>query len=258
MTPTSLSAAFDALSTGSEYAQGVFDVLALLGLVRIEDGRAVPVDPVAAMVLDSLQAHLADGVAIGLRWGDLNGDGLRGVDILRAVEASRLARVSQPTPARIVQAAQAVIKSRQQRGGVSEDFYLMQYDLHARRFQPIGGKRDPDDDDMMATLRREIGEELGLGYSPGPDQCTLMPLGDGWVERALSATYGILTHYTFSFYQVSSIRFPIVIDSLTRWLTRAEVLAGCTVDGRPITPIYQQALGWEMLDALPPGWGLGA
>lgn len=263
MTPSTdgrLDAVLDTLSAGSEYAQGVLDVLALLGLVDLKDGRAAPADAVAAMMVSSLRAHLADSVSVGLSWGDLDGGGLRGVDILRAIEASRVARVSQPSPARIVQAAQAVIKSRREQGSVSQDIYLMQYDLHAGRYQSIGGKRDPDDGDMMDTLRREIGEELGLGHPPGPDECTLALLGDGWVEQALSATYGVFTQYTFTFYQVIDIRFPIAIDDVTRWLTRAEILAGHAADGRLITPIYQQALGWEMLDALEPvvgGWGWG-
>jgi 8-oxo-dGTP pyrophosphatase MutT (NUDIX family) len=128
----------------------------------------------------------------------------------------------------------------------------MQYDPHADRFQPVGGKQDPGESDMMDTLRREMAEELGLGHSPGPEECTLTLLGDGWVEKTLSATYGILTHYTFSFYQVTAIRFPIVIDQDTRWLTRSEIISGRTHDGRPVTTIYQQALGWELLDALEP------
>ncbi len=248
-----LAAVLEALSVGSDYAQGVLDMLALMGLIRWEDGRAVPTDHVAAMVLASLQAHLTDGLSVGLSWGDLDANGVRGVDILRLIEASRAARVPQPTPARIVEAAQAVIKSRrEQSSGTREDLYLMQFDLHAGRYQPIGGKREPGDTDMMSTLRREIGEELELGYLPEPGDCRLTLLSDEWVERTLSATYGILTEYTFSFYQVSEILFPITTDNETRWLMRTEILAGQACDGRPITSIYQQALGWEMLDALEP------
>jgi hypothetical protein len=247
-----LSAVLANLSCHSDYAQGALDLLVLLGLVHIEDGRAVSVDAVTAMMIDSLKAHLADGVTVGVCWSDLDGGSPRGVDVLRAAEALRLARVSHPTPARVVQAAQAVIKMRRGQGEDTEDVYLMQYDTHARRFQAIGGKHEPCDVDMEATLRREMAEELVLPAPPGVDQCMLWPLGAGWVETALSATYGILTHYTFTFYQVSDIHFPIIVDNITRWLTRAEIAAGCAADGRPISPIYQQALGWELLDALTP------
>ncbi|MBN1428067.1 MAG: NUDIX domain-containing protein [Anaerolineae bacterium] len=245
----SLAAALSKLSAASEYDRGVLDVLTLLGLVQIKNRQAVPADAVAGMILDSLRTHLIDGVAVGLHWSDLDGEGVRGVDILRAIEASRMARVPQPTPARIVQAVQAVIKTRRVQRSSFRDLYLMQYDSHADRYQPIGGKREPDDGNVEETLRREMVEELRLGDVP---KCTLTSLGAGWKETTLSATYGILTQYTFSFYRVSDIDFSIEVDNITRWLTRAEILAERADDGRPISPIYQQALGWELLDALAP------
>jgi 8-oxo-dGTP pyrophosphatase MutT (NUDIX family) len=245
-----LDVALGKLSVDTEYAHGVFDMLEVLGLVRIDEGQAVPTGRVAAMMLDSLRAHLIDGVVAGLRWSDLAAEGVRGVDILRAIEASRLARVSRPTPARVVRAAQAVIKSRREQNGVAEDIYLLQYDAHAGRYQAIGGKHEPGDRDMIDTLHREMMEELEL---EDPPRCTLEILGEGWEETTLSATYGILTQYTFSFYQVRDIDFPIEINSITRWLTRAEIMAERAGDDLPISSIYQQALGWEMLDALSPG-----
>ena len=237
------------LSAGSEYDRGVLDVLSLLGLACLDNGQAAPAGSVAAMVIDSLHAHLTDGVIVDLRWSTLDAEGVRGVDILRAMEISRLARVPRPTPARFVRAAQSVIKNYRGCNGIAEDLYLMQYDAHAGRYQPVGGKYEPNDGDMMTTLRREMIEELEL---PGTPECTLTLLGDGWEETTLSATYGVLTQYTFSFYQVSDIDFQIEVDSITRWLTRSEILAGCASDGRPISPIYQHALGWELLDSLPP------
>jgi 8-oxo-dGTP pyrophosphatase MutT (NUDIX family) len=237
------------LSADGDYGRGALETLALLGLVTVEDGRAIPADEVAEMVLDSLRAHLADGVAAGLRWGDLDALPPRGVDLLRAIEQARVARVQQPTPGRVVQAAQAVIKARR----AGEDLYLMQYDLHAGRYQPIGGKREPAEVDLAETLRREIAEELGLPELPGPDQVRLSPVGAGWVETTLSATYGILTQYTFSFFQCSDIRFPLRLDRDTRWLSRAEIAAARAEDGRDISPIYQQALGFDLLDGLPTG-----
>src|SRR5574341_1546684 len=140
-----LSSSLPTLDPSSDYSRGVLDMLALLGLIRLEeDGRAVPADKVAAMVLDSLRAHLADGVSVGVRWDDLDAPAPRGVDILRAVEAARLGAVSEATPGRIAQAVIVIIKSLDGRG---VDRYLMQYDPHAGRFQPIGGKMEPGEDD---------------------------------------------------------------------------------------------------------------
>lgn len=233
------------LHARSDYGRGVLDLLRLLGLVS---GRDAPADEVAAMVIGSLRAHLLDGVVVGLRWGDLDAEGLRGVDILRAMEAARAAAVTSPTPARTVRVAQAVIKAR--RG--SEDFYLMQYDAHAERYQPIGGKQEVSDADSAAALRRELMEELGLDAPPGPDRCTLTLIRADWQKTALSATYGVLTRYTMDFYAVSAIRFPLSLREGTRWLSRAEIVARRAADGRAITPIYEEALGLATLDGLPP------
>jgi 8-oxo-dGTP pyrophosphatase MutT (NUDIX family) len=128
----------------------------------------------------------------------------------------------------------------------------MQYDRHAGRYQPVGGKREPFETDLAVTLRREMAEELGLDAPPGPELVSLTLVGEGWVETTLSATYGILTRYTFSFFRASDIRFRLPVDADTRWLTRAEIAAGRAADGRDVSPIYQQALGLDLLDGLPP------
>jgi hypothetical protein len=243
---TDLSAVLRALAADEPYSRGALDVLALLGLVTISGDTATPADNVAAMAIDALRAHLADAVPAGISWGDLEGPPPRGVDILRAIEAARLARVPNPTPARVVEAAQSIIKTRID----GEDAYLMQFDTHADRYQPIGGKREPDETSLEQTLRREIAEELGLPAAPGPDLLTLTPLGHGWNELTLSATYGILTQYSFGFFHAAKLGFDLKIDQDTRWLTRGEVVAGVARDGRKISTICQQGLGLDVLDGL--------
>jgi 8-oxo-dGTP pyrophosphatase MutT (NUDIX family) len=235
------------LAANDEYASGALDVLALLGLVTLDAGRGEPTSRVAGMALDVLRAHLADSVDAGLRWDDLEAPSPRGVEILRALEAARVDRVAQPTPARVVEAAQSIIKTR--RG--AEDLYLMQFDRHANRYQPIGGKREPGEADLTVTLRREMAEELGLADSPGPVLVTLTPVGSSWAETTLSATYGILTQYTFGFFHAADIAFPLSIDDDTHWLTRAEIAGGRAGNGRDISTIYQQGLGLDLLDGLP-------
>jgi len=234
------------LKPDTEYARGALDLLALMGLVT--PGAAFsPSGKVAQMALDALQAHVADGVAVGIAWEDLDGPDLRGVDIIRAIETARAARITGPTPARVVQVAQAIFKSRH----ATEDYYLMQYDQHAQRYQPVGGKREPGEDDMAMTLRRELAEELGLAAPPSEEECRLELIGDGWTQTAISATYGVLTRYTFVVYRVADVRFEIKVDTETRWLSRGEILAGRAADSRPISPIYQQAVGMKALDGLP-------
>lgn len=244
---TDLKAVLAGLSPDDAYARGALDVLALLGLVTVGDGPARPAGEVSAMALDVLRAHLADGLAAGFAWDDLDAPPPRGVDILRALEEARLKKLAHPTPARVVAAAQSIFKTR--RGAA--DLYLMQFDRHGGRYQPVGGKRDPGETDLAAALRREIYEELGLASIPGPDRLRLTPVGQGWHELTLSATYGVLTDYTFAFFLAEDVGFPIPSDEQTRWLTRAEIAAGRAADGRPVSDIYQRGLGLGALDDLP-------
>jgi 8-oxo-dGTP pyrophosphatase MutT (NUDIX family) len=241
-----LADALAALSAESDYAQGALDVLHLLGLVEDRGGSLEPAGEVSALVLNSLRAHLRDGVRFGFDWDDLDAEGVRGVDVLRAVEAARARAVPDPTPGRVVTVVQSIIKTRS--GG--EDRYLMQYDRHARRFQPLGGKLERNEYDLGRALRRELAEELALDAPPGPDLCKLVLLDEGWQTVAPSATYGVLTHYTFAFFHVVNVRFPIRIDGDTCWLTRDDIVQGRTGDGRAISPIYLEALGQARLDGL--------
>ena len=242
--------ALHTLTPDGDYARGVLDVLALLGLVQpAADGPAAPTGEVAAMLLGSLRAHLADGVPVGFAWDDLDAEGVRGADVLRAIEAARLAAVGESaSPGRVVSVVQAVIKAEQ--GGAAR--YLFQYDAHARRYQPIGGKQDPGDASPEAALRREIAEELELPAAPTEAEAPLRRLGEVWRTRELSATYGVLTAYEMRVYAVEAAGFPIRADADTRWLTRAEIAAEVAADGRAVSPVYQQALGGlAALDALP-------
>jgi 8-oxo-dGTP pyrophosphatase MutT (NUDIX family) len=235
------------LRADSGEARGALAVLELLGLIRLNGEQAAPTGEVAGFVLDSLRAHLADGVTAGLDWEQLDGDGLRGVDLIRVLEESRVDRVETPTPARVVQVVQGVIKVHTAGG----DRYLMQYDAPAGRYQWIGGKQDPGDASPEAALRREIYEELALDAPPGPDACTLTRLESGWPTLNLSATYGILTGYAFTTFNVEVVRFRIPTDADTRWLSLEEIAAGRADDGRSVQGLG--ALSIDRLAALPPG-----
>jgi 8-oxo-dGTP pyrophosphatase MutT (NUDIX family) len=229
------------------YERGVLDVLRLLGLVEQQGEEIVATGEVAHMLLRSLWAHLHDGVRVGFDWERLEGDSMvRGVDLIRAIEAVRVTAVPKPTPARSVRVAQAIIKTV--RGGTL--LYLMQYDEHAGQFQMLGGKAKPGEHDLTETLRRELAEELGLPTTPGEADCILMLLETDWEIVSLSPTYGLLTRYAFSFYHVGRVRFSVCTDQDTCWLSGDEIMACRAADGRPISALYHDALG-ARLAALP-------
>lgn len=246
MPPSSflLSTVLRELDETTLYQRGVMDVLRLMGLITVENGKGTPTGEVAQMVLNLLAEHADASGALNFDWNDLDGEGLRGADILRALEAAR----GSTTPTRSVCVAQSVIKGV--RGNV--EYYLMQFDAHAGQYQPIGGKVDDSDADSAAALLREIGEELGFD-APPTGQCKLNLLSKDWTSEKISPTYGVMTSYTFDFYHVTEIEFPIKQTGYTRWLRRGEIERGRADDSRPVSTVYLEALGIEALDGLAAG-----
>lgn len=226
------------------YERGVLDVLRVLGLVTVENGQATPTGDVARLIISRL-AQAADGDPIAFDWNDLDRSDLRGVDILRAWEAGHVESAAR----RSVCVAQAVIKARRS----NVDYYLMQFDAHARHYQPIGGKVDNTDADSAAALRREIMEELELAAPLSDHDCQLTLLKSGWHTSKISPTFGVMTDYTFDFYHVTAIRFPITQTGYTRWLRRGEIERARADDSRPVSAIFLEALGMDVLDSLDAG-----
>lgn len=247
MTPSNflLSTVLRELEDTMPYQQGVLDVLRLLGLIRLENGKGEATGEVAQMVLALLASQADSGGVIGFDWNDLDRTGLRGVDVLRTLQAAQGSIV----PTRSVCVAQAVIKAV--RGNV--EYYLMQFDAHAGQYQPIGGKVDSTDKDSAGALCREIGEEMELGALPVEEFCKLNLLISDWTAAKISPTYGVMTEYTFDFYHVTDIKFPIQQNGYTRWLRRGEIERGRADDSRPVSTVYLEALGMEQLDALEAG-----
>lgn len=249
LTNAELTAALRLLSGGTDYQRGVLDVLRLLGLLAAEENA--PSGDIARQVLAYLAAHAEQGTPLSFDWNSLEGGAL-GVDVLRAIEQAWAAQTGAPLPGgvagREVQVVQSVIKAR--RNGF--EYYLMQYDADARQYQPIGGKVEPSDADAAAAMRREIAEELLLEVPIEHDDCVLTVLRSGWEAVKVSPTYGVLTRYDFSFYHVGEIRFPVNQTAFTRWLRRAEIERGRGDDSRPVSLIYAEALGMDVLDGLEP------
>ncbi len=231
-------------SLQTPYQQGMRDAFKLLGLLNDAN---TPTGEVSALLFDVLRAHAQDGATVQFDWNTLDLGNLRGVDLIMVIEKARLIVVPNPTPARVVSVVEAIIKRKH--NGI--DHYYMQYDVHAQRYQPIGGKRNLEDANDETALRREMFEELELSHIPSKSEVALRKVASQWQQQALSATYGVLTRYTFSFFFVETLKVDLLDNAGNQWLSQSEISRGTADDGRAISPIYSDALGWEHLNFLP-------
>jgi hypothetical protein len=222
----------------AEYSQGVYDVLAALGVLT--GSSKVPVSPMAYYFVQSLMHTIAEGTFTSESWQRLAGDvcGGIGARLVDLMEANRLACSPEPTPLRVIGVVTAVIKARRSDG----DVYLMQYDEKAEQFQPIGGKQETTDASNQAALIRELCEELTMpNLIPGED-CRINPIVEHAHILEVSNSLHVITQYDHSFYHLTDVRFPIQTDHITRWISAYELLAHKTRDGYAITSLFDDHL----------------
>ena len=223
------------MTPSNDYQRAVWDVLVALG--GIADTGEVT-SPMAYYFIQSLIYAIQEGTLSEKTWqADVMTDTCTGtgVQLVHLLESHRLTCGENPTPLRTIQAVTAVIKARRDGG----DVYLMQYDEKANQFQPIGGKRELTDASAEAALTRELCEELAIpSLTPGED-FQLRPLAKHVGVREVSASIHVITQYDHSLYHLTEVRFPIQTDQWTRWLSAPELAARRTVDGYPITPLFE-------------------
>ncbi len=221
-------------SISADYRQAVQDMLTLLGAMS---GGAYS-SSMAYYFVRSLIASAQDKALTSASWQGRQGCEGFGASLVRLIESHRVNCLESPTPLRSVETVMAVIKAR--RG--AESVYLMQYDKGAGQFQPIGGKREPTDPTNEAALTRELCEELEIAsLLPGHD-FNIRPLKEHAKINTVSASLNIITQYDHSFYLLTDIRFPLRLDSITRWITEAEYLAGKTTDGLSISKLIDEEM----------------
>jgi hypothetical protein len=232
------------------YRRGVRDLLTALGVISGETGEAS--SPMAYYFIQSLLHSIRDNALSPSNWTGLRGDGCggTGLQIVHLLEENRLQCTPQPTPLRVIEAVIGIIKAR--RG--DEDVYLMQYDDKAEQFQPIGGKREAYDASTHAALTRELCEELALNNLTLGQDFSLRPIMEHIKRREVSASVHVVTEYDHSFYLLTDVRFPVVTDHMTRWISAAEVAAQRTIDGRAITRLLDErmmsGLGYSLMESV--------
>jgi len=223
----------DALSVN--YAEAVRDLLSVLGLVNADQAVAVPANEIAAWLIRSLAAHVADQVS-ATGWYD--------VALLTTFEAARAAHSDTPTTLREVIAANVLIKATID----GKPCLLMQYDTEAHQFQLIGGKYEADDPDLAYTALREIREELDDPTLVVPADLVLVPLDQRLVQVSLSPTYGVVSGYDITFFHAQAMHFQPATNVDTCWLALDDIRTGSAPDGRRISPLALDVFGDQLGD----------
>jgi len=228
------------------YRAAITDLLYALG--ALAEDRQTFSSPMAYYFAQSLIRAVRDSAFGPEQWVGKPDSGCAGFGarLVRLLELQRLECVPDPSPIRVVSAVSAVIKAR--RG--NDDAYLMQWDAAASQFQPIGGKVDPEDASGQAALIREIAEELDRADLIPGDDYQIVTLAENVRTSMISNTIHVITAYDLSFYQLTHLRFSIPTDGITRWVSRTEMLAGRTDDGRRISAILIDNIR-PLLDGLP-------
>ncbi len=176
--------------------------------------------------------------------------GLRhGASLVYLLESERLARNPNATPIRFTPAAQILIV---QDGDPPR--FLCQWDTPGGAFQLIGGRQRLDHnyvEDIRHTAIRETEEELAgqVSYEHGDFQLNFLAEFPG--GKRLSPSFGALTAYHFTFFHAYGFK-RLTLGSQDRWLSREELLAGITVDGKAVRgshiTILEQHLGYPITE----------
>ncbi len=236
--------------------QGVAALLETWGAVELSDAGIRAASQPAYYFLHSLAAWVeADGHVIedwSEQHGARPGEGLQhGTSLVFLLEQERLRRFPDAPAIRFTAVAEILIV----RPGEPRQF-LVQWDDRAGQYQVIGGRQKDDQDwqePIEQTAIRELEEELDyqVHHKAGDFSLAFLAAFEG--GKRLSPSFGALTSYQFTFFQALNLP-PIRLGPDDRWVTRAELLAGQTADGRPVRGNHirplEEAMG-KTIDELP-------
>jgi 8-oxo-dGTP pyrophosphatase MutT (NUDIX family) len=130
------------------------------------------------------------------------------------------------------EAAVALIRDQ---GADGRSRWLARWNPKWEAFHFVAGHRRPEES-FRACLVREIGEELGLREREDYSVSTAPPLHVDFTAWSVSARAE--TRYAMELFDVEltpAAQSRIAADPENRWLAEAEVRAGRSEDGRPIS-----------------------
>lgn len=226
---------------------GIARVLKLLGCVDYEASsqRIRASSQTAFYALRSLafyveaeQSLIGDWERRGVQTG-LEGVLQNGASFLYALEHRRIAISQDVEPSRHEQVAQVLITRHGETGSLE---FLMQYDENAGQYQFIGGRMKDTDADMLATLTREIAEEISPSMQLGRDYDLSLVLDKVTLPVSLSPTFGALTSYTFTIYHMQGLRLSLQVGGADRWVGIAEIERGIVGSSDEVSPLGNRDL----------------
>lgn len=222
------------------YITALIDLLAFLGAVTAGNTPLTVLVPtiqsgyflrMLSALLDSQAPLVADWTHEGVA-RDSAHPFATAVDLLAALERRRLELSPDAVPLRTTRAAIGLI-FRRSASGARE--YLLVWDAPAGMWQLIGGRFEWADETLRATMLRELVEELNCNCLVEGVDVTLDELGLPFVEDRLSPTYGLLSRTIFQSYIVRFVAGLPAMHTALRWTSEAELQAGTTLDGQPIS-----------------------
>jgi 8-oxo-dGTP pyrophosphatase MutT (NUDIX family) len=216
-----------------EAGAGLVTLLAAWGSIELSDAGIRASSQPAWYFLHSLAAWLETEAPVITDWSEQKGVQSQatfqhGTSLVYALEQARAQRFAQAPAIRFTAVAQILII----RPG-SPPRFLVQWDARAGQFQLIGG-RQKDDEPIGQTAIRELEEELQQQVKHAAGDFSLHLLAPVAGSRHLSPSFGALTEYHFTFFHASGLP-ELILGPDDRWLTRAELLAGRTNDGHPVS-----------------------
>ena len=224
------------LPGGDAVGWGLAALLETWGAVELSDAGIRAVSQPAYYFLHSLAAWAETDGHIIEDWSEEHGartsEGLQhGTSLVFLLEQERLRRHPHAPAIRFVAVAEVLIV----RPGEPKMF-LVQWDARAGQYQVIGGRRKEDRDwqePIEQTAIRELEEELCEQVSHEAEDFELDFLAAFEGGKRLSPSFGALTAYHFTFFHARNLP-PITLCPHDRWVTRDELLAGRTSDGKPV------------------------
>ena len=156
--------------------------------------------------------------------------------LLRLLEQQRIEAAERTGNPAIAAREQSAVSLLIVQRANEETQLLHQFDIAAGQYQLIGGRLEPGEL-LEAAAWRELQEEIGVSQ-PQPlraDEITLSPAIDKpLMLQNISATYGVLTHYTFFAYHLRRVGSVFQSGPLDRWISVREMLAGRADDGQSL------------------------